>query len=78
MAPLQQYLIPDPRAEIALAQSAAPPAISLHATVLVLTPRGYQVAHRGSNGFTCLVERAWMKPFDDPEFWNWKLRTNLL
>ena len=74
MAPLQQYLMADRRAEIALAQSAAPPAISLHATVLVLTPHGYRVAHKGGNGFTCLVERAWMKPFDDAQFWNWKMR----
>jgi hypothetical protein len=73
MAPLQQYLM-DRRAEIALAQSAAPRPIAQHATVLVLTPAGYQVVQKGSDGFTCLVERSWMKPFDDAEFWNWKMR----
>jgi hypothetical protein len=35
MAPLEQYLMP-PGAEIALARSAAPPAISDQATVLTL------------------------------------------
>jgi hypothetical protein len=34
MAPLAQYLITDRRSEIALAQSAAPPAIALHATLV--------------------------------------------
>ena len=29
---------------------------------------------KGTNGFTCLVERSWMSPFDSPEFWNWKMR----
>lgn len=74
MAPLQRYLIADRRAEIALAQSAAPPAISQRAMILVLTPHGYRVTQKSSNGFTCLVERSWMKPFDDAEFWNWKMR----
>ncbi len=74
MAPQAQYLIPDRAAEIALARSAAPPAISASATVLVLSDRGYETAATGTNGFTCLVERAWMSPFDSPEFWNPKLR----
>src|SRR5579862_9644586 len=74
MAPLQQYLAPGGQAEVALARTAAPASISAHATVLVLTRRGYQVAARGSNGFTCLVERSWMKSFDDSEFWDWKMR----
>jgi len=64
----------DRQAEINLAQSAAPPSISLHATVLVLGHRGYETAESGTNGFTCLVERSWMSPFDSPEFWNWKMR----
>ncbi len=64
MAPLAQYLTPQSRAEIALARSAAPSSISLHATVLVLTSSGYRVVQTGSNGFTCLVERSWMNPFD--------------
>ena len=74
MAPLDQYLMPDPRAEIALAQSAAPAAISAEATVLVLKREGYETAVKGTNGFTCLVERAWASPFDSAEFWNPRLR----
>jgi hypothetical protein len=74
MAPLDQYLMTDPNAEIALAQSAAPTSISRDATVLVFQKSGYQTALEGKNGFTCLVERAWMSPFDSPEFWNPKMR----
>jgi hypothetical protein len=74
MAPLSRYLVTDRQAEIDLARSAAPPAISLHATILVLGERGYETAEKGSNGFTCLVERSWMSPFDSSEFWNWKMR----
>jgi hypothetical protein len=69
MAPLSQYLM-ERQAEIDLARSAAPKAISSHATILVLTPRGYETAVRGTNGFTCLVERSWTKAFDDDNFWN--------
>ncbi len=74
MAPLQKYLMSDRAAEIALARSAAPPSISGHATVMVLGRRGYETATRGTNGFTCLVERAWTAPFDFAQFWNWKIR----
>jgi hypothetical protein len=74
MAPLGQYLTADRDAEIALARSAAPPSISGDATVLVFEKSGYQTAVEGKNGFTCLVERAWMSPFDSPEFWNPKMR----
>lgn len=74
MAPLSQYLAADRKAEIDLARSAAPAAISLHATVLVLTAHGYETAAQGNNGFTCLVERSWTSPFDSTDFWNWKLR----
>jgi hypothetical protein len=73
MAPLEKYLMPDD-AEIALARSAAPPAISDKATILALKPQGYETAANGSDGFTCLVERSWMSPFDSPEFWNPKMR----
>ncbi|GGA10502.1 hypothetical protein [Dyella caseinilytica] len=73
MAPLSQYLMPD-QAEIALARSAAPASISSQATVLVLKPHGYVTAVEGKNGFVCVVERAWMSPFDSPQFWNPKLR----
>jgi hypothetical protein len=74
MAPLDQYLMADRNAEIALARSAAPTSISRDAAVLVLQKSGYQAAAQGKNGFTCLVERSWMSPFDSPEFWNPKMR----
>jgi len=74
MAPLDQYLMADRNAEIALSLSAAPTSISRDATVLVFERSGYQTAVKGKNGFTCLVERAWMSPFDSPEFWNPKMR----
>ena len=74
MAPLSQYLMADRQAEIELARSAAPPAISNHATFLVLSHHGYETAETGTNGFTCLVERSWMSPFDSPQFWNWNMR----
>ena len=75
MAPLDQYLIADRNAEMALARTAAPPSISLDAKVMVLGPRGYETAVEGKNGFVCMVERAWMNPFDSPEFWNPKNRS---
>jgi hypothetical protein len=74
MAPLDQYLMADRNAEIALARSAAPDAISGDARILVLGRHGYEAAVEGKNGFVCLVERAWMSPSDDPGFWNPKLR----
>jgi hypothetical protein len=74
MAPLDQYLMPDRNAEIALARSAAPTSISSEAAVLVLEKSGYQTAVQGKNGFVCLVERSWVSPFDSPEFWNPKMR----
>ena len=74
MARLDEYLMPDSHAEIALARSAAPAAISDNATFLVLKSQGYETAINGTNGFTCLVERSWMSPFDRPEFWNPKIR----
>jgi hypothetical protein len=41
----------------------------------VLTPHGYDMAIEGNNGFTCMVERAWMSPVDNLEFWNPKNRS---
>jgi hypothetical protein len=70
MAPLDQYLIPNRDTEIALARSAAPPAISHDAKVLVLSRHGYETAAEGTNGFVCVVNRSWMLPFDNPEFWD--------
>jgi hypothetical protein len=74
MAALDQYLMPDRNAEIALARSAAPDSISRDAKVLVLGTRGYETAVEGKNGFVCVVERGWMAPFDNAEFWNPKIR----
>jgi hypothetical protein len=74
MAPLDQYLMDDRNAEIALAQSAAPPSVSKEAAVMVLGRHGYETAVEGKNGFVCVVERAWMNAFDSPEFWNPKNR----
>lgn len=75
MAPLSQYLMPDRSAEIALARTAAPKSISEHADVVVLGAQGYETASTGTNGFVCIVERAWAAPTDNPEFWNPKVRS---
>jgi hypothetical protein len=74
MAPAEQYRIADREDEIALARSAAPPSVSGEAQVLVLGSHGYETAVKGKNGFVCFVERSWAAGFDDPEFWNPKLR----
>ncbi|HEY1422194.1 MAG TPA: hypothetical protein VGF20_01985 [Candidatus Acidoferrum sp.] len=74
MAPLDHYLMPDENSEIALARSAAPASISDGAEVLVLGREGYKTAVKGSNGFLCIVERAWGNATDEPEFWNPKTR----
>jgi len=74
MAPFDQYLMADRNAEIALARSAAPDAISGDAKILVLGRRGYETAVDGKNGFVCAVERGWMSPSDGREFWNPKIR----
>jgi hypothetical protein len=74
MAPLDQYLISDESAEIALARSAAPASVSDAAEVMVLRRDGYATAVKGSNGFLCIVERAWANASDASEFWNPKMR----
>jgi hypothetical protein len=74
MAPVDQYLMGDRNAEIALARSAAPEAISRDADVWVLGRQGYEIAIKGKNGFVCVVERSWMSPFDATQFWNPKMR----
>jgi hypothetical protein len=73
MAPLHQYLM-DRSAEITLARSAAPTSISRDAAVLILSQHGYETAVKGKNGFVCVVERSWEADFDDPEFWNPRIR----
>jgi hypothetical protein len=55
MAALDQYLIPNRDAEIALARSAAPDSISQDAKILVLGPHGYETAVEGKNGFVCVL-----------------------
>ena len=69
MAPVDQYMM-NRADEIALAKSAAPSSISDKATIMVLTPHGYETAVTGSNGFVCFVERAWLAEFTNPIFWN--------
>ena len=64
IASLDQYLMPDRDAEIALAQSAAPDSISQNAEVQVLGRNGYELAVKGTNGFVCVVERGWMGSLD--------------
>jgi hypothetical protein len=73
-APTAQYLMSDQQAEVTLARSAAPAALSGDATILVLKEHGYETAVKGKNGFVCVVERSWMGPPDSPEFWNPKMR----
>ena len=74
MAPVDQYLIPEEKAEIAMARSAAPASISDAAEVMALRRDGYATAVKGSNGFICIVERSWANATDDPEFWNPNIR----
>ena len=74
MAPIDQYLMADQGAEIALARSAAPESISREAEVRVLRRHGFETAVQGKNGFVCIVERSWTSTAD-PDFWNPKVRT---
>ena len=74
MAPLDQYMMKDRNAEIAMARSAAPAAISSDAEVMVLGQHGYETVVKGKNGFVCVVERSWTAGIDDPDFWNPKVR----
>lgn len=73
-ASIDPYLIADQSQEVTLARSAAPPYLSGEATILVLTPKGYQTAMEGRNGFTCLVERGWTAPLDGADFLSLKVR----
>ncbi len=74
MAPVDQYLIADRNAEIALARSAAPESVSAKAEVMVLGRNGFEVAVHGTNGFVCIVERGWDAAIGDPVFWNPNIR----
>jgi hypothetical protein len=73
MALIDQYLMMDRDAEIALARSAAPESISRDAEVLVLGRHGFETAVKGKNGFVCIVGRSWTSA-TDAEFWNPKVR----
>ena len=73
MASVDQYLMTDPAAEIALARSAAPDSIARDAEVLVLGRHGFETAVKGKNGFVCIVGRGWTSAAD-PDFWNPKVR----
>src|ERR1700675_4116443 len=59
MAPIDQYLMTDQSAEIALARSAAPDSIARDAEVQVLGRHGFETAVKGKNGFVCIVARSW-------------------
>lgn len=74
MAAVDQYLMANRVEEIALARTAAPESISRDAEVLVLGRHGYETAVKGTNGFGCLVDRAWDAGFESAEFWNPKIR----
>jgi hypothetical protein len=74
MAPVEQYRVSSVADEVALARSAANEAVSRDAEVLVLGSHAYETAVKGTNGFVCMVERSWATNFDDPQFWNPKLR----
>jgi hypothetical protein len=54
---LSDYLLAKD-AEIALTKSAAPASIFDRATIEVLTSNGFEVAHKGDNGFVCFVMRG--------------------
>jgi hypothetical protein len=73
MAPIDQYLMTDQGAEMALARSAAPESISGDAEVLVLGRHGFETAVKGKNGFVCIVARSWTSA-PDADFWNPKVR----
>ena len=63
--PIDRYLMPRD-AEIALARTAAPPSISDHATIKVLTRSGFEVAQHGDNGAVCMVMRGFSAPTYTP------------
>ncbi len=74
LAPVEQYLMPDRAAEIALARSAAPESIARDAEVMVMEPHGFETAVKGTNGFVCIVGRSWTS---GPDLWNPKVRVPL-
>jgi hypothetical protein len=75
-AGIRGYLIASQQEEIALARSAAPRSVSMHATVMVLTAHGYITAAKGTNGFVCAVTRSWdnIASADSVTFWDPRIR----
>jgi hypothetical protein len=73
MAPVEQYLMPDRDAEIALARSAAPESIARDAEVMVLGGHGFVTEVKGKNGFVCIVGRSWTSAAD-ADFWDPNVR----
>ena len=73
MLPLAQYLM-DRNEAIALARSAAPEGISKDASVLVLTPKGWETAVKGTNGFVCMAGPSWTASIDFYDVWSPKQR----
>jgi hypothetical protein len=73
MAPIEQYLMTDQGAEIALARSAAPESVSREAEVEVLGRNGFETVVKGKNGFVCIVGRSWTSAVD-PDFWDPRVR----
>lgn len=73
MAPINQYLMADRDAEIALARSAAPESIARDAEVQVLGRNGFETAAKGKNGFVCIVGRSFTSAADE-DYWNPKVR----
>jgi hypothetical protein len=73
MASIDEYLMADRAAEIALARSAVPESISRDAEIQVLGRHGFETAVKGTNGFVCIVGRGWTSAAD-ADFWNPKVR----
>ena len=73
MAPVDEYLMADRAAEIALARSAAPESIARDAEVQVLGRHGFETAVKGTNGFVCIVGRSWTSAAD-ADYWDPKVR----
>lgn len=73
MAPVEEYLMADRNAEIALARTAAPESIARDAEVQVLGRHGFETAAKGKNGFVCIVGRSWTSAAD-ADYWDPKVR----
>ncbi len=59
--------------QISIALSAAPPDVAKSATVYVLGPQGFEIARRGTNGVSCLVDRHFVNPAEttiEPMCWD--------